>query len=398
MQALSSPGLARVERDDAKKRVQPTTSTVRGQTFKLRAGPLEPLEWALQDSHDSRLARASRLRTLVLPRPSIILFAMNQTTSSALLGVALFLSAVSPVAAFSAPPKLALSACCQDAGKPEAEPKKVVQILQTETREIAKNLYTIRWPKGKTVTFFVGEDAVLLIDTHVKQEIYNIEGAIAKVTDKPVTHLINTHWHGDHTGSNEHWGKTATIIAHENAKLRMEASDKIEGRVAKVPMTGDALPDVTFKDKMELDFGGQKIQLIHMYGGHTDGDIIVWFPELKTCVTGDVFYSSSYPFVDTRAGGHPFQLLDIAEQLQEMMPEGTTLIPGHGVPVDVEVLTEYRDMLEGTMFKVQEGLDKGLNVTGIIKEGLLDEYAERWDEKGTGTRAWVFALFQALKP
>lgn len=334
------------------------------------------------------LAAPARLRTLVPQAPKND---MKKTSRIALLSAPLLLAAALPSA-------LAL----QKGGEPipaqEPADKDAVLVLQTQMREIAEGFYTVRWPKGKTVSFLVGEEGVLLIDTHLEQEIYNIEDSIAKVTDKPVTHLINTHWHADHTSSNAHWGKNATIIAHENAKLRMEASPKIDGRKAKPPMTGDALPDVTFKDKMELEFGGHKLELIHLYGGHTDGDIIVWIPDLGVCVTGDVFYSHEYPFVDTSAGGDPFQLLEVGDKLNELLPEEVMLIPGHGAPVKKEALTEYRAMLEGTMLKVQDAIDRGINVNGMMAEGLFDEYKERWDESGNKARGWAFTLFTALKP
>ncbi len=303
---------------------------------------------------------------------------MKNTSRIALLSAPLLLAAALPSA-------LALQ---KGGGDPvqgeEPADKEAVLVLQTQMREIAEGFYTVRWPKGKTVSFLVGEEG--------------IEGAIAQVTDKPVTHLINTHWHPDHTSSNAHWGKTATIIAHENAKLRMEGSPKIDGRKAKPPMTGDALPDVTFEDKMELEFGGHKLQLIHLYGGHTDGDIIVWIPDLEVCVTGDVFYSHEYPFVDTSAGGDPFQLLDVCDKLIELLPKEVMLIPGHGAPVKKESLIEFRAMVEGTMFKVQDAIDRGINVNGMMAEGIFDEYKERWDETGNKARAWAFALFTALKP
>lgn len=334
--------------------------------------------------------------------------AMKKTTTlCALLGAPVLLAAALPAyAALQGQPT-------HEAGQPatletqkggeqerpaDSDDKEVVRILQTETREVAKDLYTIRWPRGKTVSFFVAEDGVLLIDTHLEQELYNIEAAIEKVTDKPIKYLVNTHWHPDHTSANFKWGADATIIAHENAKMRMEASDKIDGLKSVPPMTGDALPDVTIKDEMELEFGGQKIKIVHMYGGHTDGDIVVWFPALKVCITGDVFYSHDYPFVDTKSGGDPFQLLDVADKLDKLLPDDTTLVPGHGAPIEREALDEYRAMLEGTMLKVQEGIDRGLNVTGIMQEGMFDEYKERWDETGNKSRAWAFTLFQALKP
>ncbi|HIG10914.1 MAG: MBL fold metallo-hydrolase [bacterium] len=276
--------------------------------------------------------------------------------------------------------------------------KEVIRIVQTETREIAKDLYAVRWPGDKMVTFLVGEEGVLLIDTHMENEIENIEKALRQVTSKPVTHLINTHWHIDHTAGNKHWGPKATIYAHENAKLRMEASKLIDGRKAKPPMTGDALPDVTFGDELELEFSGHKIKLVHFYGGHTDGDIVVWFPDLKVCATGDIFYSHGYPFVDTGAGGDPFQLMDVIESLRALLPEDTTLIPGHGAPIERKALDDFGAMVEGCIYQVQAGIDRGLNVSGIVAEGLLDEYKDRWDAKGSRTRAWTFMLYTALKP
>ncbi|MCB9916574.1 MAG: MBL fold metallo-hydrolase [Planctomycetes bacterium] len=304
--------------------------------------------------------------------------------------------ALAPLAPFA----LAAQKGGGDAPPQTPEEKQIVRIVQTETREIAKDLYAVRWPGGKLVTFFVGPESVLLIDNHILEEAPNIKKAIAQVTDKPVSHLINTHYHEDHTASNGEWGATATIIAHENAKLRMEGSEKIEGRHCKPPLTGDALPDVTFADEMELEFGGETIKLKHFAGGHSDGDIVVWFPERKVCVTGDIFYSHQFPFIDSAAGGSIFQLLDAAEALDKFLPKECTLIPGHGAPVDREALAEYRSMLDGTLMAVQKAIDDGFNTNGIIEKGYLDEWKERWDptQGGAATRAYAFQLFSALKP
>ena len=250
--------------------------------------------------------------------------------------------------------------------------------LQIETIELRDNLYVLLWPRHKTATVFVAEEGLLLIDNHYLREAPEIDRALKAISDLPVRYLVNTHWHLDHVASNGWWAEEATIIAHRKARLRMSGSDLLGGRKLKTPLEEYALPKVTFEDRLTLHFGGQEIQLIHFPNAHTDSDCVVWFPGLEVCVTGDIFYPETFPFVDLDGGGDPRGMREAVRQLGELLPETTTLVPGHGTVSTLPVLEEFGEMLEKTIELVAIDFERGKTTHDMDVGGTLIDYESRW--------------------
>jgi len=165
-----------------------------------------------------------------------------------------------------------------------------------EIEKVKENLFVLRGGGGNTAAFITA-NGVVVVDTKVAGWGQAIVDKIKTVTDKPVTTIINTHTHGDHTGSNEFFGAAVETVAHENTKANMEKMEAFQGEKAQF------LPDKTYKDKLSLGRGKDRIDL-HYYGpGHTNGDSFVVFPALRVMHAGDMFAGKSAPFIDTRNGG-----------------------------------------------------------------------------------------------
>jgi cyclase len=165
-----------------------------------------------------------------------------------------------------------------------------------EIEKLRDNLFVIKGGGGNTAAF-ITEKGVVVVDTKNPGWGQAILDKIKTVTDKPVSTIINTHTHGDHTGSNEFFGASVETVVQENTKTNMEKMDAFKGDKAQF------LPKKTYKDKMSLGSGKEKIDLYYFGPAHTDGDTFVVFPALKVMHAGDVFAGKSTPFIDTRNGG-----------------------------------------------------------------------------------------------
>ena len=163
--------------------------------------------------------------------------------------------------------------------------------------KITDNLYRIPGQGGNSAVFVRG-DGVLLVDTKLKDNGQALLDQIKKVTDKPVTHIVNTHTHGDHTGSNMFFPASVEIVTHENTKTNMEKLPAFQDDKGKV-----GLPDRTYKDKMTLFSGKEAVDLYYFGAAHTNGDTFVVFRNARVMHSGDAFAGKSPPFIDVNNGG-----------------------------------------------------------------------------------------------
>lgn len=224
---------------------------------------------------------------------------------------------------------------------------------------------------GGNIGVSVGEDGTLIIDDQFAPLAERIQKAIDELGgDKPKI-VLNTHFHGDHTGSNAFFGDSGTIIAHENVRIRL-ADDTGVGRVA--------LPIVTYTDRIRIHFNDDELDVIHMPAGHTDGDAIVWFKNANVIHMGDHFFNGSFPYIDIPSGGSVKGVIANLDRIIKMIPEDISVIPGHGSLATVVDLSESLDMLRVTQKLVNEALAAGKSVEDIIASGL----GSRWDGWGTG--------------
>ena len=144
-----------------------------------------------------------------------------------------------------------------------------------------------------------------MVDDQFAPLTVKIKAAISKLTDKPIKFVINTHWHGDHTGGNENFGESgAMIISHDNVRKRLSTEQFLEHFNITVPALSEkGLPIITFSDNMTIYQNGDEIKIMHLDNGHTDGDSAVYFTKNNVIHVGDGFSDKAYPFIDIRGGG-----------------------------------------------------------------------------------------------
>jgi len=200
---------------------------------------------------------------------------------------------------------------------------------------------------GGNIVASVGPDGAFLIDDQYAPLADKVKAALAKLGEGPVRFVMNTHWHGDHTGGNESFGGSGSVIvAHENVRERMSKDQFITALDMKVPPSpAAALPVVTFADGVSLHFNGDTATAVHVAHAHTDGDALVKFAKANVLHMGDTFFNGLYPFIDVSSGGDIDGLIAAVDKGISLCDDKTIVIPGHGPSTDRTGLTAYRDLL-----------------------------------------------------
>jgi glyoxylase-like metal-dependent hydrolase (beta-lactamase superfamily II) len=200
---------------------------------------------------------------------------------------------------------------------------------------------------GGNVTVAVGGDAVIIVDTMFAPMVPKIKAAIAAVTPQPVRYVVNTHFHRDHTGGNEAFGKDgAAIVAHENVKRVLASGSKNGLNCSMVPPAPEgALPKETYKDTTTIQVKGLIAELSHPVGAHTDGDTTIYFADANVLVAGDIVFFGRYPNIDFLYGGSIDGMIRGADDLLKFAKDDTKIVPGHGPAGTKAMMRDYRTML-----------------------------------------------------
>jgi cyclase len=261
---------------------------------------------------------------------------------------------------------------------------------QPQTAEIEKvreSLYVIKNGGGNTAAF-VTAAGVVLVDTKNPGWGERIMEKVRSITDKPVTTIINTHTHGDHVGSNEHFPTSVEIVAHENTKTNMENMPSFQGEKAQF------LPDRTYKDRLTLGSGNDQIHLYYFGAGHTNGDTIVVFPALRVAHTGDLFAGSGTPIIDTRNGGSGVAYPETLKRAAAGLEAVESVIPGHAAVTTWEKFIEFGEFKAAFLAAVQQGVKDGKTPEEIFTGLKLDE---KFKDYGMGrAKANVTAIYNEI--
>ncbi len=254
--------------------------------------------------------------------------------------------------------------------------------------------------QGGNMGVSVGEDGVLLIDDQFAPLTARIKAAVAKLGGGEIRFVINTHWHGDHTGGNENLGKAGTlIVAHDNVRRRMSVEQFMEFFDRKVPASPkSALPVVTFPESVTFHLNGESIRVVHVAAAHTDGDSIVHFPASNVIHAGDVFFNGLYPFVDLDSGGSIDGLIAAVEWMLENSNESTRIIPGHGPLTDLEGLEIYRELLVTVRDRIARLIRSGKTLEEVLEAAPSAEYDEAWGQTFITPEQWVTTVYKSLAP
>ncbi len=253
--------------------------------------------------------------------------------------------------------------------------------VEVRTTRLADGVYMMTGAGGN-LGLAVGEDAVFLVDDQYAPLTPKISEAIAKLTARPVRFVLNTHWHGDHTGGNENFGRAgALLVAHDNVRARMGSEQFIEFmRMKAPPSPAAALPVVTFSGAMTFHLNGEEIRVIHVPRAHTDGDAIVHFVKSDVIHMGDTFFNAMYPFIDASSGGTVDGTIAAVEKALGIAGERTRIIPGHGPLASTADLAAYRTMLLAVSGRIREMLRDGRKLEEITASGVTADFDARWGQ------------------
>jgi len=258
--------------------------------------------------------------------------------------------------------------------------------VQIKVTKVSGNIYMLEGAGGN-IAASVGEDGIVIVDDQYAPLADKIAAALKGigVTDKPVRFVINTHYHGDHTGGNLAFATGgSTVIAQDNVRKRLETGGKA-GNGGSMTMdqkaaAKEALPIITFDQDVTVHLNGEDIRALHFPAGHTDGDAIVFFPKANVVHMGDDFVRYGYPFIDVTAGGSVQGMIAACEKVVAVLPADVKVIPGHGQLSNLEEVRDYITMLKGTSAAVQAAIKSGKTVDQMKKEKIL----AAWDAKYSG--------------
>lgn len=242
--------------------------------------------------------------------------------------------------------------------------------------------------RGGNMGLFVGDDGVFLIDDQYAPLTEKIVAAIRLISDEPIRFLVNTHLHPDHTGGNENFGRMGTIIfGHDNVRSQMAAAEYAEEP-----------PLVTFSDDISFHINGEAVYVFKVPNAHTNGDVFIHFQGSNVIHTGDVYRTTTFPYIDVNNGGSYLGTIAALDVLIEMSDADTKIVPGHGGISNVGEVTAFRDMLLVIRDRVAAAIRDGKSLEEIQSGGLTAEYDERWAGSGRigGSASMLAAVYADL--
>jgi cyclase len=255
--------------------------------------------------------------------------------------------------------------------------------VQIKTTQVAKNVYMLEG-SGGNIGVSVGPDGILIVDDQFAPLSEKIEAAVKQLNPGKLKFVLNTHFHGDHTGGNANFAaKDATIIAQSNVRTRLAADTN---------STKAALPVITFDQSASVHFNGEEIKLLHHGPGHTDGDSIILFTGANVVHMGDQFVNGMFPFIDANSGGSLDGYLKTVTAVLEKMPADAKIIPGHGPLGTVDDLKKFRDMIAQTSALVRNAITDGKTLEQIKAAGFLDQW-KSWGGGFINTDRWIETIY-----
>lgn len=267
-----------------------------------------------------------------------------------------------------------------------------------KTTKLTDSIYMLEG-SGGNILVSVGEDGVFMVDDQFAPLTVKIKDAISKITDKPIKFVINTHWHPDHTGGNENLGEaSAIIVSHDNVRKRLSTeqfSDFFKRSVP--PLSEKGLPIITFSDNMTIYQNDDKIHIIHMDNGHTDGDSIVFFTKNNVIHVGDDFSDKAYPFIDISSGGTIDGLISSLKTISSRINDETKVVSGHTGISNKTKVNEYANMLTDVRNKTSQMITEGKTLEDIITLQPTSKYDKiYYDYSNRTPEDFVTHIYQSL--
>ena len=281
---------------------------------------------------------------------------------------------------------------CSSAMQTQAQDFSKVEIKVTK---VSGNVYMLEGAGGN-IGVSVGPDGILIVDDQFAPLADKIKAALKTLGEGKLKFVLNTHYHGDHTGGNIAFAPDAPIIAQTNVRKRLSEEQKSKFFNRTTPASPkEALPVITFDNAVSVFFNGEEIKVIHFPHGHTDGDSVIFFTGSNVVHMGDDFFNGRFPVVDLEAGGDVEGMTKNIGDIISKLPAGVKIIPGHGALSDAEGLKTFHNMLVQTTDIVRKRMAAGKTLDQIKAEGLPEEW-KTWGSGFIKTDLWLTLIYNSL--
>jgi glyoxylase-like metal-dependent hydrolase (beta-lactamase superfamily II) len=263
--------------------------------------------------------------------------------------------------------------------------------VEIKVTPVAGNVYVLLGAGGN-IGVSAGPDGLLIVDDQFAPLAEKIEAALKQINSGKLKFVLNTHFHGDHTGGNVHFGRQAPIIAHQNVRKRLTGGAGVR------PEPKEGLPVVTFDDSLSVHFNGEEIKVLHVPNGHTDSDSLIFFTKSNVVHMGDQFFSGRFPNIDLGGGGDVRGYIRNVQQALAKIPADAKIIPGHGPLSTITELKEFHEMLVATSGIVEKQIADGKTLAQVKEQGLPPEF-KKWEQQpAMPTDRWLDILYRGLSP
>ena len=263
--------------------------------------------------------------------------------------------------------------------------------------KITDQIYMISG-QGGNIGLFIGEDGTFLIDDQFAPLTERIIETIKSVGGDHPKFLINTHYHGDHTGGNEKLGKGGTLIfSHDNVRERLVTGSFIEAfNMRKAAVSGEGLPVVTFAEDITFHLNGDTVRALHVPHAHTDGDSFIYFESANVIHAGDFFFNGIYPFIDVTHGGSLKGMIKAVDRVLLLADDSTKIIPGHGPLAEKEQLLSFRQMLETAYERLRKLKAEGKTAQEAAASKPLADLDEIWGDGMFTSDHWIELIYSGV--
>ena len=273
--------------------------------------------------------------------------------------------------------------------------------VEIKVTKVSGNIYMLQGAGGN-IAASVGEDGVVIVDDQYAPLADKIQAALQKlaITDKPVRFVINTHYHGDHTGGNVPFSNSgSTVIAQDNVRKRLETGGTAGNggslKMEMKPAEKAALPIITFEHDVTVHLNGEDIRALHFPAGHTDGDAVIFFPKNNVVHMGDDFVRYGFPFIDVASGGSVQGMAAAMEKVANELPKDVKVIPGHGDLSNLDDVRAFVQMLKETTAAVQKAINEHKTADQMKQEKILEPW-KKWSGEFINSDQFIETVYNSL--
>ena len=272
--------------------------------------------------------------------------------------------------------------------------------VEIQTVDVADGLYMLVG-QGGNIGLSVGDDGAFIVDTQFAPLSERIQAAVNAAGGGDVAFVVNTHWHGDHTGGNQNFrAGGATVMAHDNVKARMSTDQAraLPGPQETPASPTDAWPNITYPGRMTFHWNGNTVNLIHVPNAHTDGDTLVHFTNLNAFHMGDTFFHGFFPFIDVSSDGSIDGLIAAGEEVLSRSDGGTMIIPGHGPLATPDDLRDDLEVLRTVRERIQSMIDQGMSEDDVVTANPTAEWNDTYGVGFMNPETFTRLAYRSLSP